>query len=476
MDKHLHNGIGEQFSNEINKLNQQPRGHIWENIDKALDKTDAVNYKDKFTRLRKRSLLLLLLLIGISTFSVIYFSISKNKNTPQSSVYNDNLAAQKSNEKINNDSGNNTVIGKQGSTGINNTAQKQIVAAGFPDYATNNTEQEDLFSSKKLFINKKGKTFVKITNGNVTEEETTTGADVIINKNTNPEKTERSNSAAIAAKPKDAEKNLTKNADVSKKDSLPIVSNTQSSKSKKQQNNKAKFTLTAFAAPDYSAYRLENDERSNYDNKTGIEKRERSDISSTVGVLLGYQIGNKITIQSGITYSSSNISISPTKIYAEKNNSGTVKYRYNTSSGYGYILPSFSALPAVGDSLFANGANHTLRYISIPISLKYKLGNKKLTFNPGVGLTFNFLSKATLTTDVEDRFNRETEYITKLESIKKFAYSLILTPEVQYQLSKNWSITAMPYFKYSLGTINKGNVVKTYPYTFGLGIGVVYKF
>ena len=476
MDKNLHNDIGDQFSNEINKLSQQPRGHIWENIDKALDKTDATNYKDKFIKLRKRTLLLLLMLIGISTFSVIYFNTSKNKIHQQDAVHNDNVAAQKSNEQVSNDNDNNTAINKQGSTGINNNAQKQIVAAGVADYAINNTQQENLFSFQKLFINNKGKTIVKITNGNLTEEEITTGADAVINKNTSPQNTDESSIAAIAAKTKDAEKNLTKNADILKKDSLSIISNSQPSKNKTQQKNNSRFTLTVFAAPDYSAYRLENDERSNYDNKTGIEKRERSDISSTVGVLLGYKIGNKITIQSGITYSSSNISISPTKIYAEKDNAGTVKYRYNTSFGYGYLLPSFSTSPAVGDSLFANGANHTLHYISIPVIAKYKLGNKKVTFHPGVGVTFNFLTKATLTTDVEDRFNRETEYITKLESIKKVGANLIITPEVQYQLSKKISISAMPYFKYSLGAINKGNVVKNYPYTFGLGIGAVYKF
>ena len=476
MDKNLHNDISEQFSNEINKLNQQPREHIWENIDKALDKTDAANYKDKFTRLRKRTLLLLLLLIGISTFSVIYFTASKNKINQQDAVHNDNVAGKKSNEQINNDNGSNTVISKQGSTGIDSTAPKQIVAADVTQIATNNTEQEDLFSSQKLFINRKGKTVVKITNGNVTEDETITGADVIINKNTNPEKTAESRIAAIDTKPTDAEKNLTKDADLSKKDPLPIVSNTQSLKNKKQQKNNSRFTLTAFVAPDYSAYRLLNDKQNIYDNKTGIEKRERSDISSTIGVLLGYKLRNKITIQSGITYSSSNISISPTNIYAEKDNAGAVKYRYNTSFGYGYLLPSFSTSPAVGDSLFANGANHTLHYISIPVIAKYTLGNKKVTFHPGVGVTFNFLTKATLTTDVEDRFNRETENITKLESIKKIGIGLILTPEVQYQLSKKMSISAMPYFKYSLGAINKGNVVKTYPYTFGLGIGAVYKF
>jgi hypothetical protein len=75
-----------------------------------------------------------------------------------------------------------------------------------------------------------------------------------------------------------------------------------------------------------------------------------------------------------------------------------------------------------------------------------------------------------------NQFSRETEVISKLEGIKKFSPGLLFTPELQYQLSKKFSISAMPYFKYSLGAINKGNVVKTYPYTVGLSAGFVYKF
>lgn len=474
MDKNLHTGIGEQFSNEINKLNQQPREHIWENIDKALDKTDVTNYKNKFTRLRKRSLLLLLLLIGISTFSIIYFTTSQNM-IKQSAV-NNNAAAQKNNQQNNNNNYNHTEINKQASASKNNTAAIQTIATVATNNATNNTEEENLFSSEKIVSSNKGKAVVKITNGNLTEDEIPTNTDVLKYENTTLKKENESSTVTTTAKPKDAEKNLSKNTNTPKKDSLLIVSNTESTKNKKLQNKKAKFSLTFFAAPDYSAYRLENDERSSYDNKIGIEKRERSDLSTTAGILLGYKIGNKITIQSGITYSSSNISISPTKIYAEKNNAGAVKYRYNTSFGYGYLLPTFSTAPSVGDSLFTNGANHTLQYISIPVIAKYKLGNKKITFHPGVGVTLNFLTKATLTTDVQDRFNSETEYISKLEGIKKLSVSALITPELQYQLSKKWNVSAMPYFKYSLGAINKGNVVKTYPYTFGLGVGVVYKF
>jgi hypothetical protein len=245
---------------------------------------------------------------------------------------------------------------------------------------------------------------------------------------------------------------------------------------KKQKNSKYKFTLLTFAGPDYTDYRLINDRHNNYDNKTGIETRERSDLSFSFGILLGYAVSKRITVQSGITYAASNISINPTEIYAEKNNAGLIKYRYNTSYGYGYLQPSFSSSPAVGDSLFADGANHTLHYITVPVIVKYKIGKKKLTFNPGMGVGLNILTKATLTTDLVDNLNRETESISKLEGVKKLSTSLIFTPEFQYQLSKKVNLSLSPTFKYSLGPINKGNVVKTDPYTIGVGLGVVYKF
>ena len=469
MDKHLHKDIGEQFSEEINSMSQQPRDHIWEDIDKQLDKKDAENYKGKFIRLRKKALLLLLLLIGISTFSLIYFNTSKN---------NSSLSGQKTEDRGNNNVINDPLKSKKDNSVSKNFPQKQIAANDIDGGITVNNSLQDLFIPGKISVKKNGETLTKFANDILATNETVDNNEPVLNKNNSPEKQIEAGNFKIVKKAEVDENNLLAIALVSKKDSLAVTANNQSQKNNTKMPNKraAKLMLTAFAAPDYSRYRLVNDKHNNYDNKADIATRERSDLSSSIGVLLGYKIGKRVIIQSGIIYSSSNISIAPTKIYAEKNNAGSIKYRYNTSSGYGYLLPSFSTSPAVGDSLFTDGANHTLRYISFPIIAKYKLGNKKTTFHPGVGVTFNFLTKATLTTDVVDRLNRETEYISKLESIKKIGYSLILTPEVQYQLSKKWSISTMPYFKYSLGAINKGNVVKTYPYAFGLGIGAVYTF
>ena len=477
MDRHLHKDIGEQFSEEINSLSQQPLSHIWENIDKALDKTDAKNYKDKFARLKKRTMLLLLLLIGISTFSVFYFNVSKNETNPQDVVPDHCLAWQKIKESTHINEINDNITGKQETSLTNELTQKQIGNINIPSGNTVNNEEENLFTPRKISVAYKRKTIMKITNG-ITTEETAVNNEIENAKNIPLVKPAEIFFGDVVNKPAGTEKKLTQITDASKKDTLAITTDNRSSKKSniKQRNINPRFTLTAFAAPDYAKYRLANGKHNNYDNKADITTRERSDLSSSFGVLFGYKVGNKITIQSGIIYSSTNISIASTKIYAEKDNTGAIKFRYNTSFGYGYLLPSFSNAPAVGDSLFADGANHTLHYISIPIIAKYKLGDKKITFNPGVGITFNFLTKATLTTDLVDQLNRETENISKLESIKKIGYSLILSPEVQYQLSKKWSISVMPYLKYSLGAINKDNVVKTYPYTFGLGMGVVYKF
>ncbi|MFM9908585.1 MAG: hypothetical protein ACKVOW_04515, partial [Chitinophagaceae bacterium] len=414
MDKHLHKGIGEQFSEEINSMSQVPRQHIWENIDKQLDQTEVTKYQVKFTRLRKRNLLLLLLLIGISTISFIYYTTSIK-------IRNNNYLVDKNKNELNN----NAETIRQSIT-KRKTPSIKYVPPQEKDFITiyksiKATNKQDLLIPQEIVVSKIRKAEPAITNDALIRNNNIDNVNNIDNIESN------SNKPAIREKliPPNNYTEVEKSKEPSKilrpifTDSVnnlipPAISNQLSNNNLKKQNiHHHKFSLTAFVSPDLSAYRLTNNSKNNFDNKTGIEERERNDLSSSGGILLGYSISKKIAVQTGFTYSTSNISIDPTKVYAEKDNGGTVKYRYNTSFGYGYLLPSFSTSPALGDSLFTSGANHTLQYISIPLVVKYKLGNNKLTLNPGIGIAVNFLTKATLTTDVEDRFNREKEFITK---------------------------------------------------------------
>jgi hypothetical protein len=480
MDKHLHKDIGEQFRDEINTLTQQPRAHVWDEIDQALDKTEVTAYKDKFVRLRKRTFLLLLLLLGVSTFSVIYLGKLKNTNNQYST----------------NRPRNNGMPIQQGQPA--NSKALPVSSA---------IQQEDVSyipASRIISINNNNNTPIpgQYSTRGFTNWETPTMAEnnnadfipgISLPNEPTPEKNEmviaQNNHNDIAEPPhlltgggKNATELVVPLPSVlqpERNDSLPIVQKKTPHATKPLKQGRLsskKFTLTAFAAPDYSAYRLKNDRSNNYDNKEGIATRERSDVSYSAGILLGYQVGDKITLQSGIIYSASQISINPSTIYAEKDNQGEIRFRYNTSSGYGYLRPSFSASPAVGDSLYADGANHTLKYISIPFMVKYNLGNKHFTFHPGAGVTLNLLTKATLTTDLVDRLQRETESTSTLEGINKSGFSIMLTPEMRYRLSKNFSISLLPYFKFAPVPINKGNVVKSYPYTYGAGVGLTYRF
>ena len=61
-------------------------------------------------------------------------------------------------------------------------------------------------------------------------------------------------------------------------------------------NNKIfpRFFVTAFAAPEFANYTLENDETNHYENKQVIQKRERHLFSYSAGILISYNVNNKI--------------------------------------------------------------------------------------------------------------------------------------------------------------------------------------
>ena len=141
------------------------------------------------------------------------------------------------------------------------------------------------------------------------------------------------------------------------------------------------FSIIPFLAPEHAGYDLEDDETNPYDNRQDIIRRENHLFSYSAGIFIGYHINSRITIQSGIGYCWTNIAIDPTKIFASRDNAGGIQYRYNTSSGYGFVLPSSTAPLTLGDSIYTKAAYHKLQYINLPFLFKYKFGHKKINFN-----------------------------------------------------------------------------------------------
>ncbi len=131
--------------------------------------------------------------------------------------------------------------------------------------------------------------------------------------------------------------------------------------------------------------------------------------------------------------------------------------------------------PAIGDSLNSTTAQHNIQVLSIPLAFTYKIGQRKFFITPSAGIAANYITLAKVETEVEYPANRETVSINKLNGLKHFYLGFIADVNLQYDLDKKWILNILPAFKFAISPITKKNVVKTYPYSFGLGMGVTYK-
>ncbi len=255
----------------------------------------------------------------------------------------------------------------------------------------------------------------------------------------------------------------------------PLVDtkNDVATNTKKKETKTSRFSIIPFFLPDIAWYRLLEDKPDNPpDNLAAIEKSEKHEFSSTVGALVDYKLTKHWSLQSGLTYSNTNITVAPKEIYAQSDNAGHVKYRINTSSGYGYVLPSFSSNPAVGDSLYAFTSTHTLNYIGIPLALKYHITKGKFSFNAIAGLSANILTRGKIETLLEKGVNNETEVINNLQGLKKIYLSGLAGFGVDYNFNKKLALSFTPTYRFALNSINRGTPVKSYPNSFGVAIGL----
>jgi hypothetical protein len=235
----------------------------------------------------------------------------------------------------------------------------------------------------------------------------------------------------------------------------------------------SRLSASLYFSPDFAWYRLQNDVPDNQAaDADEIEKSEQHDFSSSTGVLIDYKVSKHWIIQSGLTFSNTAITVEPKTIYAQSDNSGSVKYRYNTSSGYSYVLPSFSSSPGIGDSLYAFTSTHTLQYIGIPIAIKYNFTKSNFNFNAMLGLSANFLTKGKIETVLEKGTSNKAEIINKIQGLKSNYLSGLLGVGAEYNLSKRIAVTFMPTARFAVSAINKGAVVKSYPNSFGLATGI----
>ena len=238
----------------------------------------------------------------------------------------------------------------------------------------------------------------------------------------------------------------------------------------------SRLSVTAYFSREFAGYNLSDNNDSTGVNGKEIEKRERSVFSAAGGVFLDYKLNRRWVIQSGLSYSWSSSILDPSESFAVKDNNGNVQFKVNTVSGYGYLSSSSSVAPGLGDSVMMDRAYSNLHYLTIPLVASYRFNRKKFTLLAGAGISFNFLTSATIGTRILGSPGNHQESVVAMHGLKKVNYGVLLKAELQYNINSNWGVSLIPCFKNTLSPINIRSDLSTYPYNFGIGLGISHRF
>ncbi|MDP4284389.1 MAG: outer membrane beta-barrel protein [Bacteroidota bacterium] len=496
MNKNLQN-IEDLFYSALNDIEEVPSQNFWESVDEQLNQNKIISIKKDYTNLKRIALMLLLLLISFSLFEINTNQYS-NKLANNNEFHSDKLRKstiiinKALSRKITTDSsvamdefhikgykkenilGKNS-IGKYNGTNIRSGANPinrydQDRKKNIPEISI--SEKGVSENQKNLAHGHKGNPTLQFVYPDRIENSNEIKDEKLIVEN-NDEKIENKLIENFKLQLKDS---------VNTKKSIESKIVFKSNVSNKSNNDLTKiynevkasaYSITLFFSPDIAWYRLHNDNFSNQSNNAvGFEREEKHEFSSTYGVLIDYNLNKRWGVQTGVTLSNINITINPETLYAQPDNTGNIKYRINTSSGYGYVLPSFSSSPVIGDSLYAFTSTHSLQYIGVPIAVTYNFYLGKFKLNVVEGLSANLLVKSKLETTVENGFQNSSESINKIQGLKNIYFSGLTGINVDLRLTKRTSISITPTMRYALNSINKNTPVKSYPVSFGSVVGL----
>lgn len=239
------------------------------------------------------------------------------------------------------------------------------------------------------------------------------------------------------------------------------------------------FSLMPYFAPQFTSTRVEKDEQhvggggpQRPPEPERIRSSESYSSSAAAGIMGELALGKNWSVQTGIGYIARSITIQPKKIFAEKDNDGKIRYRFDCSGGYTYIDPKAGTSVAVGDSTVTTASVTRLGYISVPLMVNYSFGaSKRFSIVPGAGIVGNFRVKQKIETGLE-AIGSTKENFTRIQGLRSTYFNVTAGVALQYNLNRRLSINVMPAGNWAISSINQNAVVKSYPNAFSIQGGL----
>jgi hypothetical protein len=252
-----------------------------------------------------------------------------------------------------------------------------------------------------------------------------------------------------------------------------------------------RWSVAAMASPTYyPRFKSGDDELTKQ-----IMASEQSQVSYSGGVAFSYMISKKLSIQSGLYYSSVGQEVNGINSFL-----GFQKYDYTkgdhnfevlTSSGTIYtsnmdvflldragerVLTRYSNDifdPVKSNLQYLNNSLHqSFSYIEMPVILRYKVVDRTLDVNVIGGLSYNLLVNNSVYTMIDG--GRYT--VGKTDGLNPMMFSSSIGMGMEYNLSEKISLNFEPTFRYFLNPFSGIPNVKIHPYSIGVFSGLSYKF
>jgi len=234
---------------------------------------------------------------------------------------------------------------------------------------------------------------------------------------------------------------------------------------------------------------------------SGIRKSDFDDAESPLlaysgGVNLSYRAFKRWSVQTGVFYSqmgqSINSVIPVSYMYGAISSSGNpyTKNFVRTSTGSVSVASNLKSDANTTYSSFFNADSPTasiaatmtspakyrlierIDYLEIPLILRYRIFDRKLTLYVSGGMSANMLINNNVFVDNGSEIVKSGTILMA----RPVNYSSVMGLGIGYQINRNMSVGFEPYFKYYLQSYTTSSQINSNPYALGVFTGLVYRF